>query len=58
MVNENVYDVATNNVVTYTLDTTNYSYSAGDGGNADYGTVSDALRQKINQTKKSSSVYC
>ena len=57
LANENVYGVATNNVVTYTLDATNYSYSAGDGGNADYGTVSDALREKINQTQYNWGAY-
>ncbi len=57
LANENVYGVATNNVVTYTLDTTNYSYSAGDGGNADYGTVSDALRKKINETQYNWGAY-
>ena len=57
LANQNVYGVATNNVITYTLDSTNYSYSAGDGGNADYGTVSDALRGKINETQYNWGAY-
>ena len=57
MANENVYGVASSNVITYTLDATNKSYSAGDGGNADYGTVSAALISAINQTQYNWGAY-
>lgn len=57
LANENVYGVASANVITYTLDSTNKSYSAGDGGNADYGSVSSALITAINNTQYNWGAY-